>query len=142
MFFLLLFTSFLTLLAAIPAKIALVVASVAVSFQLTPAMITGLTGAVVSVLFARLPRLRTWFNARSAEAKFGIIVGLMALVTAGVTALHCYGFIDAGISCDKLGIEQVIWWFASAMISNQVTYLVTPVAADVKAIKASRRAAG
>ena len=104
-------------------------------FQLSPENIIAITSALIAVIFARFPILRTKFAAISTEAKSGIMLGLMAIVVLGVYLLQCYGWIDAGITCDKIGLQQIVTWYVLAVISNQATYMITPQAKDVKAAK-------
>lgn len=107
-------------------------------FQFSPELIVSITGVVVSLLFAYFPVLRTKFGALATEVKSGIMLGVMAGVVAAVAGLNCAGWIDAGVSCDQVGAQQLIWWYFLAITGNQVTYSISPLAGDVKQAKTLR----
>jgi hypothetical protein len=104
-------------------------------FQLTAEMITGFAGVIVSLVFSYFPVLREKFAGLTSEAKSGVMLGIMAAVTASVTALNYYGILDAGISFEGRWLPHVIWVFVVAVIGNQATYNVSPVAPSVQDAK-------
>lgn len=107
-------------------------------FQLSPELIVSITGVIVSLVFSYFPALRTRFAALKQEVKSGIMLGVMALVVAGVAGLNCAGWINAGIACDQVGVQQLVWWYLIAITGNQVTYTISPQAGDVQRAKALR----
>jgi hypothetical protein len=112
------------------------------SFQFSPEMIVTITGVIISLVFSYFPALRTAFGKLQQEVKSGIMLGLMALVVAAVAGLNCAGWINAGVTCDQVGLQQLVWWFFLAVTSNQVTYVASPQAADVKRAKMVRDRVG
>lgn len=107
-------------------------------FQLNPELIVSITGAVISLVFSYFPGLRQAYASMPAELKSAIMILLMAGVVAAIVALNCSGWIQAGISCDSIGIQQVVWWYILALIANQGVYQVSPQPADVRQAKIQR----
>jgi hypothetical protein len=106
--------------------------------QLSAEVITGLAGVIVSLLFSYFPVLREKFAAMSAEAKSGIMLGVLAVVTGAVTALNFYGVLDAGIDFVPGWEWRVVWVFVVAVIGNQAAYKISPQTPEVKQAKALR----
>jgi hypothetical protein len=111
-------------------------------FQLSPELILSITGVIISLAFSYFPALRTAFAALRQEVKSAIMLLLMAVVVGTVAGLNCAGWLDAGVSCDQVGLQQLIWWYFLAVTSNQVTYLASPQTNDVKLAKQSRDGLG
>ena len=107
-------------------------------FNLSAEFIAAVTGVLTSVLFSYFPGLRTKFAALSTEAKSGIMLGLMALVTASLTVLDWFDVVDAGLAFDKAGIVHIVWTFLLAVIANQATHRISPAKIDVIEAKADR----
>jgi len=107
-------------------------------FQLSPELIVSITGVIISLVFSYFPRLRTSFGALTQEVKSGIMLALMAAVVAAVAGLNCAGWVDAGISCDQVGLQQLIWWYLLAVTGNQVAYSISPQRGDVEQVKLVR----
>ena len=110
--------------------------------DITSELIVGAAGVVLSLVFSYIPGLRTWYAGLKDEIKRLIMLGLLLLTAGAIFGLICYGLIVSGnIACDKNGIIGLVKLFVLALIANQSTYLITPTATDVRAIKSEARAA-
>jgi hypothetical protein len=106
--------------------------------ELSAEVLAGFAGVIVSVLFSYFPALRDKFAGMSAEAKSGIMLGVLAAVTAVITAMDYFNVIDAGIVFDGKWWAKVLFVFISAVIANQATYKISPPTRSVKLAKALR----
>lgn len=102
--------------------------------------LASVVGVIISLFFSYFPRLKEAFAALSSEAKSGIMLGLLAIVTASIAALDYFNVIDAGIVFDGQWVARIVWVFISAVIANQAAYKISPQAASVKSAKAWRDA--
>lgn len=103
-----------------------------------PEVIMGFAGVVVSVIFSYAPKLRVKYAALEEGQKKGIMAGVMAAITIGITALSCTGFISTSIQCTKFGLERVLIDFLIMVIANQGIYGISPKLPDVVAAKQAR----
>lgn len=103
-----------------------------------PEVIMGFAGVVVSVIFSYAPKLRVKYAALDEGQKKEIMAGVMAVITIGITALSCTGFISTSIQCTKFGLERVLIDFLIMVIANQGIYGISPKLPDVLAAKANR----
>ena len=104
-------------------------------FVLTPEVLAGFAGVVLSLFFSYIPGLSVKFAALLPEVKRAIMAGLLLIVSAGIWGLGCAGIVDAGLICDKSGLVQLAWIFVTSIIANQGTYSITPQTNAVKAVK-------
>lgn len=102
--------------------------------------LASVVGVIISLVFSYFPKLKEAFAVISSEAKSGIMLGLLAIVTASITALDYFNVIDAGIAFDGQWVAHIVWVFISAVIANQATYKISPQTASVKDAKAWRDA--
>lgn len=101
----------------------------------TPELLAGISGVVLSLLFSYIPGLRTWFAALAAETKQLIMLLLLLLISIVIYGLGCYGVLQTDIACDKSGIMTLVSIFISSVIANQGTHKITPEPIDVRAVK-------
>ena len=94
-------------------------------FTLTPESLAMVAGIVLSVLFSYVPGLKGWFEKFGPETKRLVMLGLLALVTAGSFGLACAGVLT-GIECTGAGAFRVIGAFVLAVIANQSAYAISP----------------
>ncbi len=107
-------------------------------FQFSSELIVSITSVVLSLVFSYFPVLRAKFASLGTEVKSVVMLGLMAAVVFAVAGLNCAGWINAGISCDQIGLKQLVWWYVMAVVSNQAAYVVSPQTGDVKIAKRLR----
>ena len=94
---------------------------------MTPEYLSYLVGVVLALLFAYLPGVAGWFNAKSPDVK-----RLLMLVFTFLTAAGIYGYVCAGLG----GVEDVVCTQAGAIalgkvwigtiIANQGAYALLP----------------
>lgn len=108
------------------------------TIELTAEALSGIAGAFISLLFSYFPKLKDKFAALSSEAKSGIMIGLLVLVTATITALDYFGAIDAGIVFDGKWMWRVLFVLLSGIVVNQGVYKISPQTEGVKLAKAER----
>jgi hypothetical protein len=101
-------------------------------FQLTPDMLAMIAGVILTLAFSYIPGLNTAFAKWSPELKRITMLALLLLTSAVVYGLGCAGILNAGLTCDKQGLVQLIWMFILAVISNQSVYQITPLPASVR----------
>jgi hypothetical protein len=104
-------------------------------FQVTPVILAGIAGAVLSLAFSYIPGLSTKFAEIIPEYKRLIMALLLVIVTAVIYLLNCGGVIQAGITCDRQGLIGLVWSFIVAVMANQATYTISPQTPAVKARK-------
>ena len=103
----------------------------------TPEVIAGMVGFVLMLVFAYLPGLRVWYAGLQTEVKRYIMIGLLAVAAVTITLLSQYGIIPTTGPVTWLDCSKVI---LALLITNQPTYLIAPMTADVKAAKLARSA--
>jgi len=87
--------------------------------------LSGIAGAVLSLLFSYIPGLSDWFGNLSDKQR-SLVMLLSLLVTAGgIYALSCAQLTDIGTTCDKKGAMDLVKIFIAALVANQGTYLAT-----------------
>lgn len=105
------------------------------NFVLTPEVLAGFAGVLLSLFFSYIPGLSVKFAALLPEVKRLIMAGLLLVISAGIWGLGCAGIIDAGLLCEKSGLIQLAWIFVTSIIANQSTYTITPQTEAVKSVK-------
>lgn len=103
------------------------------AIDFTPELIAGIVGAALSWLFGWFPGLRTWYAALKSELKSGIMLLMLAASTVIVYLLAVNGVLEVG---GPMTVWRLLTVFFMASTINQATYTLTPVAPDVKKVKA------
>ena len=88
-----------------------------------------IAGSVLSLIFSYVPGLNAAFAGKSAEVKRLIMLGLLALVAAGVYGLACTGYgaqFGLAVTCDQSGLVALLGSLLVAAIANQATYSISP----------------
>lgn len=107
-------------------------------FVVNGEVLVAILAVVASLVFNYFPRVRVWFAGLASEAKSLIMLGVLLVISAAILGLQCGGVLQTGISCDKNGLIQLIWYYILAVISNQASYLIAPETKDVAEAKAAR----
>jgi uncharacterized protein YacL len=102
------------------------------SFELTPEVLSMIAGVILSLAFSYIPKMNTWFAALPPEIKRLIMLALLFVTSGVIFGLGCAGIVQAGLTCDKQGVVQLVWCFVLAVIANQGVYSITPQPAAVK----------
>jgi hypothetical protein len=103
-------------------------------FQVTPEILSGIAGALLSLAFSYIPGLNTLFAGLQAEIKRLIMAGLLLLASAAIFGLGCWGIIQSGISCDQKGLVQLVTIFITSIVANQGVYGLTVQTNAVKKV--------
>ena len=107
---------------------------------MTAEVLSGIAGALLSVLFSYTPGLRRWFDhlgAGDAEAgieedggarKRLVMLGLLVLSAGAIFAGSCAGlpFETPTIACDRAGLLELARILGMAIIANQSIYAISP----------------
>lgn len=101
-----------------------------IEVNLTAAVLIGVLGAALSVLFTWFPGLNTWYAGMTKDAKSGIMLGLLAATAAAIIQMGCFGLISVnGLVCTQQGILNtalnLVVGLVGAMAANQGTYSIT-----------------
>ena len=92
---------------------------------------SGFISALLAILFAFFPPLKTWFDQKESNVKQGIMLGLIAAVVIGTYAAVCYGNVEIpGVSwvCKQSTlwiIAAMLWDYALSVAVNQGAYKAT-----------------
>jgi hypothetical protein len=92
---------------------------------MTPELISSVAGIVLSLAFTFVPGLSQWYDPLEKSKKQLIMLGALALVTAGAIVLACVGWFNSPATCDQVGIEQAVTAFFLAAVANQTAYKLT-----------------
>ena len=96
---------------------------------MTPEMIAGLAGFIISLAFTYIPGLNVKFAGLVKETQQLIMLALMALVSLGAFGLACAGIAaDFGLAveCSQSGAISLFTSFVLAIAANQGTNKVFP----------------
>lgn len=104
--------------------------------NLTPEVLAGIIGVILSLSFSYIPGLNVKFAALEPTHKRLIFLGLALATVAAVFGLSCANVI-IGFSCDKLGIISALKIFGATAIASQVASGITPQMASVNVAKAN-----
>ena len=108
-----------------------------------PAVLVGLTAAIVSGSFTFLPKLRVEFAGLPSEYKSYVNLGLMVLLAVVMYVGSCTGLlIIVGIVCSQAGLTTLALYVFLAAGGNQLAYNFSPQPVDVKAAKLERNIQG
>jgi hypothetical protein len=109
--------------------------------ELTPAIIAGVVGAIVSLCASYLPKFRTWWAALEADVKQAVSFVAMVVVGVGLYVLACTPSLGFPyVACPVGGLWSLAAIVISALTANQVIDRVSPDLNDVKAVKAVKAA--
>lgn len=100
---------------------------------MTSDKLAALVGVLISLLFAYLPGLKTWFEKQASEAKGGITAGITVLAALAIYGLSCAGwFTELGVTCSQGGFQQLVSIVIGALVGLAGTYvtLVRPFKAQ------------
>lgn len=107
---------------------------------MTPETLSAVAAIVLSLVFAYVPKLNTWYAAQEEQTKKLVMLVALVLVAGGSFALACAGLIEdlfgLALTCDRAGAVGLIRAFILALVANQATFLIAPQSGAVKRIKA------
>jgi hypothetical protein len=90
-------------------------------------------GFVVSVLFTWVPVLGTWYYGIASKWRGLTMIGILLVVVGAIFGLSCSGLFS-WVACTTASLGALVRAALIAIVTNQVTYQVTP---DTKFNKAA-----
>jgi hypothetical protein len=90
-------------------------------------LLSGLAGALLSLVCAYLPGVREWYAASGHKRL--VMLGLLAACAAGAYALSCAGWaaeFGLELTCDRAGLAELARAFLAALVANQGVYSLAP----------------
>jgi hypothetical protein len=98
---------------------------------MTDAQLSLFAGALLSLAFSYVPRLKDWFDTKDATTKRLIMAAALLVIAAGVFAASCGDLlgglpITVTVACDKNGAVGLATNFVLALIANQATFAISP----------------
>lgn len=89
-------------------------------------LLASIAGIVLSLAFAYIPGLSTWYGNQTAQVKSLTMLGCLVLAAGGAYALSCWQIFNiSGLTCDDGGLRTLAAAFIMALAANQSTYLAT-----------------
>lgn len=91
---------------------------------MTQEQLTYVAGVVLALVFAYIPGVKTWYDAKDSPTKALIMAGMLLVVVAGVFGLACAGFSfsTVTVSCTKVDLMNLIQVYIFALIANQASF--------------------
>lgn len=109
---------------------------------MTAETLAGLAGVILSLLFSYIPGLNTKYASLTSQAKSLIMLGILALITAAVYGMACWGVLTDltgwTLTCDKAGMIALARIFAVAAAMNVTTYTLSAQTNAVREAKEQR----
>jgi len=107
---------------------------------LSPELLAGLAGAVLSLALSYIPGLNSRYAALGEDVKKFVMLLLLAAVSFAVFGLSCAPLLGlVFVECSSGGVVQIVIVFISSLIANQAVHRVSPQVAAVRAAKAAHR---
>ena len=107
--------------------------------ELTPAIIAGVCGALISLLASYVPKFRVWWAALESEIKQMTMAIAMIAISVLLYVLACTPSLGFPyVACPAGGLWSLAAIVIAALTANQVVDRVSPDVRDVKAVKAIR----
>mgnify|MGYP001558151337 CR=1 FL=1 len=91
---------------------------------MTADLLASVVSVVLSLAFAYIPGVKTWFDARDGTQKAGIMAILLIAVAVGSFATSCAQVLALSIACDKSGAVGLAQILVAALVANQSSYLL------------------
>ncbi len=84
-------------------------------------------GALLSLLFAYVPKLKDWYEGKDSQTKQLVMLACLVVVAVGMAGASCAG-INLSVSlpvCDQGGLTALVEAFVLATLGNVATYAST-----------------
>lgn len=92
---------------------------------MTPELLAGIAGIVLSLLAAYLPGFKEWFAGLASDTKATVMAWLLLAIGVAVFVLGCAGLVKlAGLTCDAAGLFVLAQVLFAALVGNQATYVL------------------
>lgn len=86
--------------------------------------LASVAGLVLSLAFAYVPGLSTWYDGKNSQTKALIMAGLLLAVSAGAYFLSCGNAPFSYFECTETGAWTAAQVFVMALVANQGTYMI------------------
>jgi hypothetical protein len=93
---------------------------------MTAEQLSMIAGVVLSLAFSYVPGLKTWYAALEGTQKRLVMLCVLLASALGIFGLSC-AKLWVMVACSQQGALQLVEIFFTALISNQATFLITPV---------------
>lgn len=104
---------------------------------LSPELLAGIAGAILSLALSYIPGLNSWYAGLAEDVKKFFMLVLLAVAAVGVLAVSCAPLLGmVFVECTTGGAMQVLAAFIAALIANQSIHRISPQTAAVRAVKA------
>ena len=93
----------------------------------TQQMIVLGAGSLLSLLFAYVPKLNSWYEQKDSQTKQLVMLVCLVVVAVGMAGASCAG-INLSVSlpvCDQGGLTALVEAFVLATLGNVATYAST-----------------
>jgi uncharacterized membrane protein YjfL (UPF0719 family) len=95
-----------------------------------------LAGAILSLTWTFLPKVREQFASLSSGVKILVNLILMLVLSGLIILFSCINWFPVpGVSCSLTSAKELIAMVIWAVIGNQITYVASPQPTDVKTAK-------
>jgi hypothetical protein len=114
---------------------------------MTPDEISSTAAIFLSLFFAYIPRLNTWYEGLDNQPNGGaykrlIMLACLLVISGGAYGLACAGWLatlfGVQLVCSQAGLLGLERSFVFAVITNQATFLISPKAPGVASMKSIR----
>ncbi len=101
---------------------------------MTAENLTLFAGALLSFIFAYVPKIKPWYEALESQYKRLVMALALAIVSGAIVGLACWNIVPVEykiVTCDQAGIAGVVKAFLLAIIANQSVYWLFVRKSDV-----------
>lgn len=92
---------------------------------LTAAVLTGMAGALLSLVFSYVPGIRERFEVLTGTQKRGVMALFLLLTSVTVYGLSCFSPFVL-VECSEAGVWDLLLVLGAALMANQSTFSMTP----------------
>jgi hypothetical protein len=94
----------------------------------SPEVLAGIAGTILSLAFTYIPGLNDKYDALSKASKQAVMGVLLVIITVAIFGLACSGFaadFNLAVSCDRGGAVSAFNILLAALVANQSVYVLT-----------------
>lgn len=89
--------------------------------------ISALAGVLLSLAITYIKPFKAWFDGLEYWPKRLVLALFLVIATAlsiGLACLNVVEYVDAGFTCDTVGVTAAVSAFISALVANQAAYQI------------------
>ena len=94
---------------------------------MTVELLVAIAGGILSLALAYVPKLKDWYEKKTAEQKAQIMGALLVLVTLGVFGLACANLLvlfGLEVACTAASAVQLLQLLLVALAANQAVFSI------------------